>query len=311
MEDIEKNTDMKLRGFRSCVATAMQTVFGNIVKLAKENWKIILPLILTMAVINTCSDYIMPGIMYVGFEFHGKLLMTIVILSLITNFLSYSLAYSIVNKQGFVWNIKRLLRLLPLNIAFVIAYIILGVAASFIYASLSKNPAQIPLLNILGIFLLIVPVGIIFSLPLTFINCRYMVEPKLRLRKFFKEGYAAGMRNWGFIFVTYFVATLCCVIIAAVLCSPTIIIQTVLNVSSYGTAAYGDPTELPSYFFLLDFMVSLYSSAIYMTLLLFATYTGYYVYQTIICKLAARNNTKNALAGNNEKESHKRVSQTI
>lgn len=302
MEDNETNKEMKLRGFRSCVATAMQTVFGNITGLIKGNWKMLLPLTVILAIIHTCFDCIMPGIMYVGFEFHGIQLMIISVLSFVANFLAYVLAYSIVNKQGIAWNLKRLLWLLPINVAFAIMFVLLGIAASFIYAYLSKDPAQIPLLSIIAIFLLTVPVAVIFCLPMMFVNCRYMMEPKLKLRKSFGESYAAGMRSWGFIFATYFAASLCSMIIATVLCSPAIIINTVLNVSSYGTAAYGDPSGLPSYLVPLDFVVSLYTSAIYITLLLFITYTGYYVYQTVSCKLIARNERKNMLSETTEKE---------
>lgn len=299
MEDNKTNMEIKLRGFRSCVSTAMRTVFGNITNLIKGNWKMLLPLIILMAAINTCFDSIMPGIMYVGFEFHGLLLLTISILLIIAYFLAYAVAYSIINKQGIMWNIKRLLWLLPVNFAFALTFTILGLIAGFIYASFSKNPMQIPLLNMIGIFLLTVPVAVIFCLPLAFVNCRYMVEPKLKLRKSLWESYAAGMRNWGFIFITYFAAILCSMILAAVLCSPTIIIQTVLNVSSYGTAAYGDLSGLPSYFIPLDFVISIYSSMIYVIILLFTTYTGYYVYQTVICKLLARKEMRKQLADSN------------
>lgn len=292
---------MKLRGFRSCVSTAIRAVFGNLTELIKENWKMLLPLIVVMAALRTCFDNIMPGMMYVGFEFKGLQLMIISVLSLITYFLAYAVAYSIINKQGVVWNIKRLLWLLPVNIAFAMTFVILGIVAGLIYTYFCKNPAQIPILNIIVVFLLASPIAFIFCLPVTFVNCRYMMEPELKLRKSFGESYAAGMRNWGFIFITYFVATLCSMLICAVLCSPSIIIQTVLNVSSYGTAAYGDQSGLPLYFMPLDFIISLYSSTVYMIILLFVTFTGYYVYQTVSCRLIARKEMKNHTSGNDGK----------
>lgn len=281
MENNDVTEELKQRGFRSCVATAMRSVFGNLLPLAKDKWKVFAPLAVALAVLHTWLDNISAGMTYVGFEFHGVQFAIITILAVVVYLLLGAGFFAVINRRSLAWNLKRELFLVPVNLLFVILFMIVAVAAGVGITTMHTDPNKVPLLDAILVSMVTLPLFLVFYLPMSYVNCRYMFEPQMKLRRQFGESYGAGMRSWGFIFAASFLAALCCLVMTVVLCLPALVIQVILNVSAYGKAAYGDPVGLPSYFVAIDLVVSLYSSVVYVVMGLFTAYTLYYIYQTV------------------------------
>ncbi len=284
METEVNESTLKRRSYRSCISSAYNEVIHNIGTITKQNWKIFILIAVLMAFASTWLSYISPGATYVGFDFKAPSLMACLVLILLLDTFLTAVIFRIINKKALLWNIKRSFSILFTSIIFTLVCSIVLLIAFAAYIFSSKSPQNIPIWHLALITMAWLPLYLILCIPTGFVFTKYMVEPEMKLRKAFLSAYGSGLRSWGFIFITLFLATLCAVLIMVVACLPDYMVDLIANLSAYGTAAYGDPSDLPAYFPVLKFATSFLFHGVEIYLSIFIAYVLYYIYQTVTIK---------------------------
>ncbi len=284
METEENESTLKRRSYRSCISSAYNNVIRNIWSITKQNWKIFIAIAVLQALVSTWMSHVSPGLNYVGFDFDAASFITCLVLAILSYTLLNAVVFRIINKKALLWNIKRSFFALFAAIIFTLACAIVLLIAIAAYVFSSKEPQNIPVLHLMIIALAWLPLYLILYIPTDFVFTKYMFEQEMKLRKSFFNAYGSGLRSWGFIFITLFLAFLCAGLIMLVVCLPDHIVDLTSNISAYGTAAYGDPSGLPAYFPALKFATSLLTHGVGIYLSLFFAYVSYYIYQTVSVK---------------------------
>lgn len=285
MEKEEIKNNMKRRSYRSCISSAYREVKNNLLSITQGYWKLFAVVAVIQGLLSAWMSTLTAGAMYVGFDFKGFQLSICTVLQLATFIALYGSIFTLINGKGIWWNIKRFVKTLPTSILFVAIYLIIAAIAAYVYILSSKDPANIPIINLIVIACLILPILMIITIPLTFVYCKYMVEPKMKLRRNFFRSYINGFRSWGFMFITIFLSTLCIMLFTLVLCLPEYVLAIIQNIAAYSSAANGDPLGLPSYLPAINFIASTWGSMVRIYTVVFYTYVVYYMYQTIECKI--------------------------
>lgn len=289
MEIEGKEVGFKMRSFRSCVSEAMHSVREAVQMQNKSNVVLFSILAFVMAALNTWMFSLIPGIIYVGFDFRG-IQFTLCLLAMVAmTLIVVSILFSQVNKRKEICNIARMLKLIPANIAFLLVYVLVAAVVCYFYLVMKNNYTDVKLIELFYIFIIVYPLYFVFSLPLVYVNTKYMVETSTLDRKTFFHSYGSGFRNWGFIFSTVFLALLCLCIADIFICLPLHALALIQNIADFGKAANGDDIKLPKYFGVLVFLVSAAAYFIRFYFMSFMTYTGYYIYQTIECRRIEKN----------------------
>lgn len=288
MEKETIETNLKRRSYRACVADAYRSTRDNLWKMTKKYWKLIAVAVVVQGALSSWMSSLSMGITYVGFEFKGVQFMLCAALTTIATFVEFAAMYFLANGKSMLWNIKRMLRLVPLSLLATLIYLILAAGASFVYVMLDKDPANIPLTRLLTIALLVLPVFSIFYLPLSFAFNRYMFEPESKLLKTLKPSYAAGFRSWGFIFITLFLSALCAFIYLFIFSIPTSVLAGVRSVAAVSSIMNGDPVGLPSYLWVFDFIGGVWGNLVTIYAWAFSVYVLRNIYETVKCKMNDR-----------------------
>lgn len=302
--DIEENKERyKKRGYRSCVSSAMYDTITSLRGVTKRRLFCFVAVAVVMSALYTWMLTLMPGAVYVGFEFKDWQFLVCTILIVMLVFVVASSLFSILNEKRAIWNICRGLKLVLLNFFFLILYIIFCAFCCLAYMFIQQNESEIKLATLLGVFGLSLPLLFAFVLPMIYVNAKYMLEPNCRIMGIFRYAYTVGFRSWGFLFATIFLVSLCVLIADTVLCLPAYLLVLIENISAYGTAAYGDPAFLSVTFYVVSFFIFLFVSLVRICLQIFFTRTVGYVYQTVEACLRAKSakGTSSVLEESNEK----------
>lgn len=292
METEETNTSTKVRGVRSCVADALKTVTKNFVQISKARWKPFLILSVTFAILKTWGDGLQAGVLFVGYELKTTQSIVSFLLSVIAGLMFWAVVLSIINNRSYKWNMLRLLKILPSNLSMMAASLFVGIAASTAYV-MALGTAQTPIALVIAAGL---PAFFIMSLllyvPMTYVSCRYMIEPSLSLRKSFWKTFGEGFRGWGFMFLTILALFFCISLITLTLGLPSITMWAITMMSQWGVAAYGDPTGLPEYYVAIDFVANLYFYLLFIYMSIFSTKALCHATQTVTYKNKIRKELK-------------------
>lgn len=288
MNSEELYNNYKKRSFRSCISSAYKSVIDNIRKTTRENWKLFLVISFALGLFQTWGLTLSSGILYTGFKFKPLPLVLYCIAIFILYLVISARAFSILNKHKLTWNTLRLLKTLPVTFVFLLCYAVVFAVTAYLYIANSNNPANIPLLNIIGIALLLLPVLYIFSLPLSFVYTKYLVEEKAKINNMFFREYMNGLRNWGFLFTTQFLGGLCIILFEATICLPDHLLTLACNISYIGTSSFEDPSGLPEYFYILTALTKTVFYFVRIYVWIFVIYIFYYSYQTIILRTSDR-----------------------
>ena len=286
---MEETKEFKRRSYLSCISAAYRFVAGDFLNIYKSNWKIFFTFAVASGILGTWGMTLAPGATYIGIDLEPTELTLCGVLVAVLNLVLAAAAYSGINKRGNTWNIMRSLKFLPFALAFVLLYAVITAVACFMYLSQIKDPASVPLLTVLGIAGCVGLVWIFVCLPLSYVNVKYMVEPETDLTKIFGSSYVVGIRHIWFIFTTNFLAVLCACIVRLVLCLPVFVMLFALNISSFGTAAYGDESGMPGYFIPLYLLFSLVAGLVDVYIAVFVIRVNYHVYETIGSKIKTAN----------------------
>ncbi len=281
MDTEGKKEEYRKRGYRSCVSSAMCDTVSSLRRTTKGHLLGFVVAAAAMSALYTWMLALMPGIAYVGFEFKGVQFAVSSLLMVVLALVIASSLFSIVNGRKVAWNIRRGLKLVPINFVFLILYVVLGAICCFAYMFTRQNVAEIKLTTLLGVFGLVLPLLFVFVFPMVYVNAKYMLEPDSRIMGIFRSSYAVGFRSWGFLFATMFLVSLCIFIADVVFCLPAYLLMLIENISAYGIAAHGDAVSLPVAFYVASFFIFLFVSLVRICLQIFFTHTVSYVYQTV------------------------------
>ena len=283
--DTKKNENkFIMRGYRSCVYSAMCEMIHSLRSTNKKNILVYSVMAVLMASLSTWMLFLTPGAMYVGTEFKGGQIVLCSTLIIAFGLIIMSFFYGKINNKGTIWSLIRCLKLIPINIVFVIVYILISIISCYVYLSFVTNAVDVKLITILGIFGVISPLLFAFMLPMVYVNTKSLMNQDCSISRSFRQSYVEGSRNWGFIFATCFLAILCYFIVDFLACIPFYIIQLIYNIAVYGEIAYNDSVGLPTYFGVMTFFMAFFSSFVRLFLFTFIVYVNYNIYQTIECR---------------------------
>ena len=284
--------NLKKRSYRACISDAFRSTCRLIRRLTAGNKVFFALFAIAQGIAGVLTEYVKPGLLYVGFEPHIGALVLLLTVVAVSSLLIDCKMWSTVNGRGIGWNITRLLKTLPVSLCFIAAYLAAAATAAYFYISASKAPQDIPLINLAGIAATLLPILMIFTLPLAYVYTRYLVEPGVSMRKTFGRAYGDGFSHWWTIFLTLLLATICIFIVEAALCLPYHILSAANDRAAITASVYGDASAMPSDYYALVFTASLFGGIVSIGIAMFKTYTLYNIYQTIRISAGERRTRK-------------------
>ena len=144
------------------------------------------------------------------------------------------------------------------------------------------------LMTIMGTFLVLTLIVMVFALPLTHVLMKYLMEPAVGYWRRLKTSYGEGMRHWGGLFLVFFVSLLLVQIIAFVVMIPAYILN-FANQQAYMGQLIGDPLGMPSYIKALTFCTFTLCCFIQFYVSQITLMHNYYIYGSIDSKEEERN----------------------
>ena len=187
----------------------------------------------------------------------------------------------LVNGRPMKWNIMRCAKL-------AVCYIVTMFVCSLVFTFVSygvvmvKQPATVAELQpVLTAFSVLYLVVYLLLIPCVYVAMEYMMEPEVKLRKTVFKSYLTGLRHWGFLFIALLIAALCAAVCSALVSIPALIVTAANIISVLGVNFLGDPTGLPSYFNVLQFVVYAISSFICLYINIFVVFVCYFLYGSI------------------------------
>lgn len=151
------------------------------------------------------------------------------------------------------------------------------VVSTFLSAKVSSGAAT---LTSTVIEILLDSAFFVALLPCTFSIIKYLIEPQSKISDIFGKAYRHGWRHWGFLFITLFITGIIFCLIATVLFAPFGIIVEAQISDLLGTLN-GDPSGIPSNFYILLYGTTLLTSFIFAYLVIWSSFVFYYAYGSI------------------------------
>lgn len=269
----------KSRSYTACIKDAFNTCTHNLKTIFFHTWAYALCLAIITAACVVAATKTLTGetstVAAVG------LLVSFVLL-IVASVAMFGRATVLVNGQKTGWNIKRAARIMLVVIVFsLVLSVLLGVVAALITASqgAAKSPA-VGLAVSAGMDVVMLIVYLLL-LPYLYVFSKYMIEPETKLRGLLFKSYRTGLRHWGFIFTTEFLAWLCMTICSVVIALPAVIVLAALAMSINGVNTFGDPTGLPSYFDAMQFGWFALATFIWAYISIFSMMVCYFIYGSI------------------------------
>ena len=151
------------------------------------------------------------------------------------------------------------------------------VVSTFLSAKVSSGAAT---LTSTVIEILLDSAFFVALLPCTFSIIKYLIDPQSKISDIFGKTYRHGWRHWGFLFITLFTTGIIFCLIATVLFAPFGIIVEAQISDLLGTLN-GDPSGIPSNFYILLYGTTLLTSFIFAYLVIWSSFVFYYAYGSI------------------------------
>lgn len=144
------------------------------------------------------------------------------------------------------------------------------------------------IMTVMGTFMLLTLIVMVFALPLAYVLMKYIMEPSVGYWRRLKASYAEGMRHWGGLFLVFFVSLLVIALIDIVVMTPAYILN-FANQQAYMGQLIGDPLGMPSYMKALTFATFTLCSFIQFYVCQVTLMHNYYIYGSIDTKVEERN----------------------
>mgnify|MGYP001280948414 CR=1 FL=1 len=292
MGNLKQASISKSRSYTACLSEAHRMLFDNIRSIFSRTWIYCLALALVSAAYLSLYIHAM---LYGSSTWLTVALCAVSLITLCAEIAYYARAMFVVNGQPMKWNIKRCTILTACYIAFCIVM-------AFVYASvfygvtMAKQPAT--LYDMMPTFYILGGVSVVIYLlllPFIYVGMKYLVETDSKLEKIIFKSYKTGLRHWGLIFTALFLATLCAIICAVLVSAPMFIVLAANSLSVYGVNFIGDPTGLPSYFTVIQFVVYALTFFIWAYINMFIIFVCYFLYGSITTREKEKNEMLNEL----------------
>ncbi len=292
MGNLKQASISKSRSYTACLSEAHRMLFDNIRSIFSRTWIYCLALALVSAAYLSLYIHAM---LYGSSTWLTVALCAVSLITLCAEIAYYARAMFVVNGQPMKWNIKRCTILTACYIAFCIVM-------AFVYASvfygvtMAKQPTT--LYDMMPTFYILGGVSVVIYLlllPFIYVGMKYLVETDSKLEKIIFKSYKTGLRHWGLIFTALFLATLCAIICAVLVSAPMFIVLAANSLSVYGVNFIGDPTGLPSYFTVIQFVVYALTFFIWAYINMFIIFVCYFLYGSITTREKEKNEMLNEL----------------
>lgn len=267
-------------------------LFDNIRSIFSRTWIYCLALALVSAVYLSLYIHAM---LYGSSTWLTVALCAVSLITLCAEIAYYARAMFVVNGQPMKWNIKRCTILTACYIASCIVMVFVY-AAVFYGVTMAKQPTT--LYDMMPTFYILGGVSVVIYLlllPFIYVGMKYLVETDSKLEKIIFKSYKTGLRHWGLIFTALFLATLCAIICAVLVSAPMFIVLAANSLSVYGVNFIGDPTGLPSYFTVIQFVVYALTFFIWAYINMFIIFVCYFLYGSITTREKEKNEMLNEL----------------
>lgn len=285
MNNLKQAAIDKSRSYISCLSEAHRMLFDNIRLIFCRTWIYIAVLSLLSAVsFSLCARSMLYGP-------STPLITAIGISALVTlcaQVVYYARIMFLVNGRPMKWNIIRCAKIAACYIAVNILLILIYAAITY---GIVFSRGTVTLLELIPVFYIFGGVSLVICLlmlPFVYVAMKYLMEPDCKLKDIIFKSYAKGIRHWGFIFISLFLATLCTAVCAAIVSIPALIVMSANALSVFGVNYLGDPTGLPSYFAVLQLIVITLSTFISLYINIFAVFVCYFLYGSIETRIKER-----------------------
>jgi len=279
MNDIKQIELYKSRSYTACLTEAFNTCAHNLKTIFMHTWGYA---VASAAAASLCVSASTEMLTSGGGISAAAWLLSSLLLSVAASVALFARATTLVNGRKTAWNIKRTARITLIALLFWLAVTVLAGAAAAIVASTqdaAKSPsaalAASAVANVLSLI-----VGLL-ALPYVYVFAKYMMEPDTKLRRLLFKSYKTGLRHWGFIFTTEFLAWLCMTVCAVIIALPAVIIISARMLSISGVNTFGDPTGLPAGFSAMQFGWFALATFIWSYISVFYMFVCYFIYGSI------------------------------
>lgn len=279
MNNLKQELLNKSRSYTACISASHRMLFDNIRLIFKHTWFYTLLFALSIGLMSMFYVKVVTGGGYTSSSFVWLAVSIVLMACLQIGYVSRVLM--LVNRQTMKWNVIRSIRLFLFYIC--ISIIISVIEWALVYIAVGGNAVVTPD-KLSTVTLMLVGSSIFFAcvlLPYIYVFVKYMLEPESKFCKILFKSYKIGWRYWGFIFITILLAALCMAVCMFFVSIPMIIISMANTLSVMGVNYMGDPSGLPSYFGLLQYVVVSLSSFICLYINIFMMFVYYFMYGSI------------------------------
>ena len=132
----------------------------------------------------------------------------------------------------------------------------------------------------MAVMVLVSFVKVMLTLPLVYVNMKYLNEDNVSYWKSFIANYKTGAKYIGMIFITLLLTAIISLLVTSVIQLPFYVLMMALGTSQFGVL-YGDPAGLPASFPLLVFFTLLIVMLVSCILTVFEMLVMYFLYGSI------------------------------
>ncbi len=292
MGNLKQASISKSRSYTACLSEAHSMLFDNLHKIFSRTWIYSLVMALVSAVY--LSLYV--HVMLYGNNNGLTIALCVSSLALLSAEIAYyAKVMNLLNGRPMRWNIARCANIAACYIAFCV--VLAFVSAFVVYGTvMAKQPVTLaeiqPLLYTIGGVSVII---MLLLLPFIYVAMKYLMEPESKFVGIIFKAYKTGLRHWGLIFTTLFIATLCASICALLVSIPMLIVLIANALSVYGVNFIGDPTGLPQYFTAIQFVVYALTFFIWAYVNIFIIFVCYFLYGSIATREKEKQELKKKL----------------
>ena len=278
MDNIKQYSINKSRSYISCLSEAHRMLFDNFRLIFSRTWIHFAALALSAALYFS---------LYIHVLLYGNnttLSILIFIASLVTfcaEIVYYSRIMFLVNGRSMKWNIHRCAILTGIYILF---WLIVTFACAAIIYGIVQSKHSVNLIELHPVLIVFSCISILINillLPYVYSGVKYLIDPESKLKYIILNSYVVGLRHIGFIFIALFLAMLCVMICAIFISIPIIIVLIANTFSVFGVNSFNDPTGLPSYFPIIQYVVFTLTFFIWAYLNMFTVFVCYFLYGSI------------------------------
>lgn len=279
MNDLKQELLNKSRSYTACISASHRMLFDNIRQIFRHTWLYTLLFALSIALVSMFYVKVLTGGGYASPSFVWLIIAGVLMACL--QIVYVARVFMLVGGRTMKWNVIRCIRLFIVYLCF--SVVVSAVQWALVYMTVGGNAVVTPD-KLTEVMLVIICSSVLFGcvfLPFIYVFTKYVLEPESKLSKVFFKAYKVGWRYWGFIFITLLLATLCAAVCIFFVSIPMIIISMANTLSVMGVNYLGDPSGLPAYFGILQYVVVAVSSFICLYINMFVIFVCYFMYGSI------------------------------